>query len=99
MQPDRYTSTPPAASRATSIDAGLRSHLQSIYNRMTLGVLVTAVVAYFVANTPGLLQLFLGGPQAYIVMFAPLAVVLPVESRITWRPSATRSTVCRCIRR
>lgn len=75
MQPDRYTSTPPAASRATSIDAGLRSHLQSIYNRMTLGVLVTAIVAYVVANSPALLSLFLGGPQAYVVMFAPLAVV------------------------
>lgn len=75
MQPDRYTSTPPAASRATAIDAGLRGHLQSIYNRMTLGVLVTAIVAYFVGNSPELLSLFLGGPQRYIVMFAPLAVV------------------------
>ena len=75
MQPDRYTSTPPAASRASAIDAGLRSHLQSIYNRMTIGVLVTAVVAYIVANTPGLMQLFLGGPQAYVIMFAPLALV------------------------
>ncbi len=75
MQPDRYTSTPSAASRSTAIDAGLRSHLQSIYNRMTLGVLVTAIVAYVVAQSPALLQLFLGGPQAYVVMFAPLAVV------------------------
>lgn len=74
MQPDRYTTTPATAAR-TSVDAGLRSHMQSIYNRMTLGVLVTAIVSYIVANTPALLQMFLGGPQAYIVMFAPLAVV------------------------
>lgn len=75
MQPDRYTTTPSTAARATAIDAGLRGHMQSIYNRMTLGVLVTAITAYVVANTPALLALFLGGPQAYIVMFAPLAVV------------------------
>lgn len=74
MQPDRYTPTPATAARA-SIDAGLRAHLQSIYNRMCLGVLVTAITAFVVANTPVLLQLFLGGPQVYIVMLAPLAVI------------------------
>ena len=46
-----------------------------IYNRMSLGVLVTAVVAYFVGNSPELLQFFLGGPQKWIVMLAPLAIV------------------------
>ncbi|QQG36431.1 MAG: Bax inhibitor-1/YccA family protein [Micavibrio aeruginosavorus] len=75
MQPDRYTSTPAPATRAASIDAGLRGHMQNVYNRMTLGVLVTAITSYFVANTPALLSLFLDGPQAYVVMFAPLAVM------------------------
>ncbi len=74
MQPDRYNSTPATAARA-SVDAGLRAHMQSIYNRMCLGVLVTAITSFVVANSPVLLQLFLGGPQAYIVMLAPLAVV------------------------
>lgn len=74
MQPDRYNTTPATAARS-AIDAGLRAHLSSIYNRMCLGVLVTAITAFFVANTPVLQQLFLGGPQAYIVMLAPLAVV------------------------
>lgn len=74
MQPDRYNSTPATAARA-SVDAGLRAHMQSIYNRMCLGVLVTAITSFVVANSPALMQLFLGGPQAYIVMLAPLAVV------------------------
>ncbi len=74
MQPDRYNSTPATAARA-SVDAGLRAHMQSIYNRMCLGVLVTAITSFVVANSPTLLQLFLGGPQAYVVMLAPLAVV------------------------
>lgn len=74
MQPDRYTSTPATAARA-SVDAGLRTHLQSIYNRMCLGVLVTAITAYFVGHTPALMSLLLGGPQAYVVMLAPLAII------------------------
>lgn len=60
---------------AVSFDAGLRAHMSRIYNRMTLGVLVTAVVAYVVGNSPELLNLFLNGPQRWIVMLAPLAIV------------------------
>ncbi len=91
MQPDRYTTTPSTAARTSStIDAGLRSHMQSIYNRMTLGVFVTAVVAFAVANTPALLQLFLGGPQAYVVMFAPLAVVWFGFNPMTMSPNKLR---------
>ena len=64
-----------SSSSASTFDAGLKAHMQRIYNRMSLGVLVTALVSYFVGNTPELLQLFLGGPQAYVIMLAPLAVV------------------------
>ena len=42
---------------------------------MTAGVFITAVVSYFVGNSPVLLKLFLGGPQAFIVMLAPLAII------------------------
>jgi FtsH-binding integral membrane protein len=56
-------------------DAGLAAHMQKIYNRMTAGVLITAITSYIVASSPALLQLFLGGPQAYVIMFAPLAVL------------------------
>lgn len=74
MQPDRYNTTPATAARA-SVDAGLRAHMQSIYNRMCLGVLVTAITSFVVANTPVLRELLLGGPQAYVFMLAPLAVI------------------------
>lgn len=68
-------STQTGATRTATMDAGLRAHMQRIYNRMTLGVLVTAITALFVSSSPALLSLFLGGPQAYVVMFAPLAVL------------------------
>lgn len=64
-----------AAEQAQSIDLDLRRHMQRVYNRMVAGVLITAVTAWVVSNSPALLSLFLGGPQAYIIMFAPLAVL------------------------
>jgi FtsH-binding integral membrane protein len=73
MFPNSYEQQPVRS--AVSYDAGLKAHMQRIYNRMTLGVLVTAAVAWFVGNSPALLQLFLGGPQMWLVMLAPLAIV------------------------
>ena len=64
----------PTVARA-QIDVGLQKHMQSIYNRMTLGVLVTAITAAVVAGSPELMKLFLGGPQKWVVMFAPVAIV------------------------
>jgi FtsH-binding integral membrane protein len=73
MFPNSYEQQPVRA--AASYDAGLKAHMQRIYNRMTMGVLVTAATAWFVGNSPALLQLFLGGPQMWLVMLAPLAIV------------------------
>jgi len=73
MQPQRSNSQTQA--RTVSYDAGLHAHLQRIYNRMTLGVLITAITSYVVASTPALMSFFLASPVVYVVMFAPLAVI------------------------
>lgn len=76
MTPDRFTHPAATAPRSvTAVDVGLRAHMQSVYNRMSAGVLVTGLVAWMVSASPFLMNLFLGGPQAYIVMLAPLAVI------------------------
>lgn len=76
MQPDNFGYQQPSVSRAgANIDAGLKAHMQSVYNRMTAGVFITAITAWLVSQSPALMQFFLGGPQAYIVMLAPLAVL------------------------
>jgi len=72
MQTDHLST---AQDRTKTYDVGLRNHMISVYNRMTAGILVTAIVAWIVGNSPMMLQMFLGGPQKYIVMFAPLAIV------------------------
>ena len=73
MENNRYESVP--YSRAREFDAGLKKHMNNIYAKMTAGVLVTALTAMIVGSSETLLQLFLGGPQRYIVIFAPLAIV------------------------
>lgn len=73
MNFDRSTAQSSVQSR--SYDEGLRAHMLRVYNRMTAGVLVTAITSLIVSSSPELLKFFLGGPQAYIVMFAPLAIL------------------------
>lgn len=74
-QQSNENSKPGMQSGAISRDAGLQAHMQRIYNRMTMGVLVTALTSYFVSSSDALMALFLGGPQAFVIMLAPLAVI------------------------
>ncbi|MXP65701.1 Bax inhibitor-1/YccA family protein [Roseomonas sp. M0104] len=72
---------------AAAIDAGLRSYMLGVYNWMASGLLLTAIVAYVIANT-GLSELFfqvVRTPRGlatqptilgFAAIFAPLAFVL-----------------------
>jgi FtsH-binding integral membrane protein len=74
MQPDNFPTN--TSARAVSYDAGLRSYFQRIYNVMALGLVVTGLVAYGVASTPALMQVFFGNPlMRFIVIFAPLGFI------------------------
>ncbi|MEM6810927.1 MAG: Bax inhibitor-1/YccA family protein [Pseudomonadota bacterium] len=73
MEPSRFGSN--VETQSKRVDAGLKKHMNRIYARMSAGVLLTALTALAVGTSPFLLNLFLGGPQAYIVMFAPLAII------------------------
>jgi FtsH-binding integral membrane protein len=61
---------------SVDIDQGLRSHMLKVYNYMASGVLLTGIVAMFVAQSPALLSAIFSGPQAYVVMFSPFIMVL-----------------------
>lgn len=73
MEPNRFPIN--QSVREGVIDAGLKAHMQRVYNRMTVGVLVTALTAWVVSSSQTLTALFLGGPQAFVIMLAPLAIV------------------------
>lgn len=59
-------------------DAGLRSHMLSIYNYMASGVLLTGLVALLTAIT-GLAYSFASGPLMWIVALSPLAIVFAMS--------------------
>lgn len=66
----------PAGTMDASIDQGLRSYMLGVYNYMALAVGLTGVVAFFVSQNVAMMQALFSGPQAFVVMFAPLAFVL-----------------------
>ena len=64
-----------AAGRATTMDAGLRTHFQRIYNTMSIGLVVTALMAFVVANVEPLRNVIFGTPLKFVAIFAPMAFV------------------------
>lgn len=59
-----------------AVDAGLRSFMLGVYNKMGLGLLLSGGLAWFVGTTPALFNTLLTPPLAYAVMFGPLAILL-----------------------
>jgi FtsH-binding integral membrane protein len=63
--------------RDVAYDAGLRSHMLSVYNYMSSGVLLTGIVAMLFASWSGAPAVLFGpGPLKYLIMFSPLAFVM-----------------------
>jgi FtsH-binding integral membrane protein len=59
-----------------TIDAGLQSHMRSVYNTMCVGLGITGLVAYAVATVPVLTHLILGTPLFFVAALAPLGFML-----------------------
>lgn len=58
-----------------AVDAGLRGFMLGVYNKMALGLLLSAALAYVTATTPALAGFFFSSPMIYVVMFGPLALI------------------------
>lgn len=76
----------PAGRADMAVDAGLRAFMLGIYNKMALGLALTAGLAWIVGTTPALMAAIFSGPQAYVVMFGPLAILL-IASFVMRNPS------------
>lgn len=74
------------------IDQGLRSFMLSVFNNMGLGLAVSGVTAFLVSSSPALMAMLFGGPQKWLVMLAPLALVFFLSFKIAdLAPSTARS--------
>jgi uncharacterized protein len=81
-----YARTVPADRADMSVDAGLRSFMLGVYNKVALGLVVSAVLAYITGQVEPVQQLLyrvtadgrLAGfqPLGYVVAFGPLALMM-----------------------
>ena len=83
-----------AAATAAQTDVGLRAYMLGVYNHMTTALLLTGFFAFAtkwaVLNVAGLGQLLYGTPLKWVIMLAPLGMVIWLSARIN-RMSATKA--------
>ncbi|RWM14343.1 MAG: Bax inhibitor-1/YccA family protein [Mesorhizobium sp.] len=74
-------------------DEGLRKHMLRVYNYMGLGLVVTGLVAFFVASTPALYVPIFSSPLKWVVMLAPLAFVMLFSFKMQTMSAASAQTM------
>ena len=69
--------------RETQTQVRVNSFIQGVYNWMALGLGLTGLVAFFVANSPTLLQLIFGNKLIFFgLIIVELALVFTISSRV-----------------
>lgn len=64
-----------AQSLDTSVDAGLRSFMLGVYNKMGLGLVISAILAYVAGTVAPVTMLVFNTPLIYVVQFGPIALL------------------------
>jgi FtsH-binding integral membrane protein len=72
----------------------INSAMGRVYGHMSLAVIVSMLVSYFVGTTPELLQFFFTGVLKWIVIFAPLAAIFGVGYVLGNNPSKGVAQLC-----
>jgi hypothetical protein len=72
----------------------INSAMGRVYGHMSLAVVVSMLVSYFVGSSPELLQFFFTGVLKWIVIFAPLAAIFGVGYVLGTNPSKGVAQLC-----
>jgi len=72
----------------------VNSAMGRVYGHMSLAVLVSMLVSYFVGTSPELLQFFFTGVLKWIVIFAPLAAIFAVSYVLGNNPTKEVAQLC-----
>jgi FtsH-binding integral membrane protein len=78
---NQFTPDADVRSVAPQFDVGLRQYMLHVYNYMAGGLALTGVVAYMAA-TGGLYKAIIGTPLYWVVLLAPLGLVMFLSLRI-----------------
>jgi FtsH-binding integral membrane protein len=72
----------------------INSAMGRVYGHMSLAVIVSMMVSYFVGTSPELLQFFFTGVMKWIVIFSPLAAIFGVSMVLANNPSKIVAQLC-----
>jgi FtsH-binding integral membrane protein len=72
----------------------INSAMGRVYGHMSLAVIVSMIVSYFVGTSPELLAFFFTGVMKWIVIFAPLAAIFGVAMILGKNPSKGVAQLC-----
>jgi len=72
----------------------INSAMGRVYGHMSLAVVVSMLVSYFVGTSPELLQFFFTGVLKWIVIFAPLAAIFGIGYVLGNNPSKGVAQLC-----
>ena len=72
----------------------INSALGRVYGHMSLAVITSMIVSYFVGTTPELLAFFFTGILKWIVIFAPLAAIFGVSYVLGNNPTKGVAQLC-----
>ena len=72
----------------------INSAMGRVYGHMSLAVIVSMLVSYWVGTTPELLQFFFTGVLKWIVIFAPLAAIFGIGYVLGNNPSKGMAQLC-----
>ena len=61
---------------------------------MSVAVIISMIVSYFVGTTPELLELFFTGITKWLVIFAPLLAILAISAVLANDPSKLVAQLC-----
>ena len=74
--------------------AEINSAMGRVYGHMSLAVIVSMIVSYFVGTSPELLQFFFTGVLKWVVIFAPLVAIFGIAMVLGDNPSKGVAQLC-----
>jgi uncharacterized protein len=72
----------------------INSAMGRVYGHMSLAVIVSMLVSYWVGTTPELLQFFFTGITKWLVIFAPLLAIFGISAVLANNPSKAVAQLC-----
>ena len=72
----------------------INTSMANVYKHMSLAVITSMLVSYFVGTSPELLQFFFTGVMKWIVIFSPLVAIFGVSMVLGNNPSREVAQLC-----